>query len=414
MDQFPWRLDSLCPAASRAWSPPPDASEVLRVLPPVEGPHRSRIRLKAWAHAVKTDKPCPRSRDEGVEYTPTCEDYIQKLQFLDYLPAWVTAVKVDATFVVFDCGNYVRISIRLRERQTLFLASLIDIRSCKDAGYGGPWTAFDVFAIADAIERVPLVESSHLTKRKSTFDELRRSSKRLKRGDLASIDRTMAAYMDTFPVLTIFFRFEDLDSPAPLLLFKPDTEHKTHSGLLKSSYAVGDVYMAVMEPEASSKRSNKKDANASENDLTHRPFVLKIAPISARARRLQNEARIYKHLHDAGLSSIPSLLSYREGLKTDLRVLIIQLKSILAAMHEAGVLHRDVRSWNIMMDDSGRVRFTDFDRSSLRGKSEDYEAEKDRSKRFIEGEYVDKDDIIGSAALDKSTTAFSLMTVTHD
>ncbi len=87
--------------------------------------------------------------------------------------------------------------------------------------------------------------------------------------------------------------------------------------------AVGDVYMAVMEPEASSKRSNKKDANASENDLTHRPFVLKIAPISARARRLQNEARIYKHLHDAGLSSIPSLLSYREGLKTDLRVLML-------------------------------------------------------------------------------------------
>ncbi len=122
---------------------------------------------------------------------------VLELQFLDYLPAWVTAVKVDATFVVFDCGNYVRISIRLRERQTLFLASLIDIRSCKDAGYGGPWTAFDVFAIADAIKRVPLVESSHLTKRNSTFDELRRSSKRLKRGDLASIDRVCS----TIPAL---------------------------------------------------------------------------------------------------------------------------------------------------------------------------------------------------------------------
>ncbi len=48
-----------------------------------------------------------------------------------------------------------------------------------------------------------------------------------------------------------------------------------------------------------------------------------------------------------------------------------------------------------MEDDSGRVRFTDFDRSSLRGKPEDYEAEQERLKRFMEGEYVDKDDIIG-------------------
>ncbi|KAF9040205.1 hypothetical protein BDZ89DRAFT_1060621 [Hymenopellis radicata] len=429
--KFPWRLDCQYSGASRPRSPPPDASDVPWTLPKVEGPRRSR---RVRAHDAS--KCIPVSQDIGVlarskdEYIPTCEDYIQK--------AWVTAVKVDATFVIFDCGNFIRMGIRHRERQTLFLSSLIDIRSCKDPAYGGLWTAFHVFAIADAVQRVRLIENSLLTKRKSTFDEPRRPSKRLKAddgaADMSSIDKTMAAYMDKFPVLAIFFRFDNLDSPAPLLLFEPDAEHRSHYGpteYLKiiaykrlGSGAVGDVYQAIIDPgntpKASSKTSKKKVAKESEKDLPHRPFVLKIAPTDARARRLQHEVRIYKHLHDAGVSGIPSLLSFREALNTDLRVLMlsdagrplgqrmdsdrkielspkarVELKSILTAIHEAGVLHRDVRSWNIMEDESGRVRFTDFDRSSLRGKPGDYQAEQERLDRFIEGEYVDKDDIIG-------------------
>ncbi|KAF9018792.1 hypothetical protein BDZ89DRAFT_337546 [Hymenopellis radicata] len=450
--KFPWRLDCQYSGASRPRSPPPDASDVPWTLPKVEGPRRSR---RVRVHDTSTRIPVSQdidviasSKDEGGEYTPVCEDYVQKVRSLSYLPsslnssqAWVTAVKVDATFVIFDCGNYIRIGIRHRERQTLFLSSLIDVRSCKGPAYGGLWTAFHVFAIADAVQRVPLIENSLLAKRKSTFDEPRRPSKRLKAddgaADMSSIDKTMAAYMDNFPVLAIFFRFDHLDSPAPLLLFKPDAEHRSHYGpteYLKiiaykrlGAGAVGDVYQAVIEPDsisntpkASSKTSKKKVAKGSEKDLPHRPFVLKIAPTDARARRLQHEVRIYKHLHDAGVSGIPSLLSFREALNIDLRVLMlsdagrplgqrmdserkidlspkarVELKSILTAIHEAGVLHRDVRSWNIMEDESGRVRFTDFDRSSLRGKTEDYQAEQERLDRFIKGVYVDKDDIIG-------------------
>ncbi|KAF9012798.1 hypothetical protein BDZ89DRAFT_1077380, partial [Hymenopellis radicata] len=431
--KFPWRLDCQYSGASRPRSPPPDASDVLWTLPKVEGPRRShRVRVHDASKRIPVDQDIgvlARSRDEGVEYRPVCEDYVQK--------AWVTAVKVDATFIVFDCGNFIRIGIRHRERETLLLSSLIDICSCKDPAYGGLWTAFHVFAIADAVQRLPLIESSLLTKRKSTFDEPRRPSKRLKAddgaADISSIDKTN---MDTFPVLAIFFLFDHLDSPAPLLLFKPDAEHRSHYGpteYLKiiaykrlGAGAVGDVYQAVIEPDnisntpkASSKTSEKKVAKESEKYLTHRPFVLKIAPTDARARRLQHENEII-HLHDAGVSGIPSLLSFREALNTELRVLMlsdagrplgqrmdsdrkvdlspkarVELKSILTAIHEAGVLHRDVRSWNIMEDDSGRVRFTDFDRSSLRGKPEDYQAEQERLDRFIEEGYVDKDDIIG-------------------
>ncbi|KAF9040185.1 hypothetical protein BDZ89DRAFT_1060594 [Hymenopellis radicata] len=329
--KFPWRFD--CQYSGHA-------SDVPWTLPKVEGPRRShRVRAHDASKRISVDQDIAvlaRSRDEGVEYTPVCEDYVQK--------AWVTAVKVDATFIVFDCGNYIRIGIRHRERQTLFLSSLIDIRSCKGPAHGGLWTAFHAFAIADAVQRVPLIENSLLTKRKSTFDAPRRPSKRLRAddgtADMSSIDKTMAAYMDGFPVLAIFFRFGHLDSPAPLLLFKPDAEHRSHYGpteYLKiiaykrlGAGAVGDMYQAVIEPgsisntpKASSKTSKKNVAKGSEKDLPHRPFILKIAPTDARARRLQHEVRIYKHLHDAGVSGIPSLLSYREALNADLRVLML-------------------------------------------------------------------------------------------
>ncbi len=52
-----------------------------------------------------------------------------------------------------------------------------------------------------------------------------------------------------------------------------------------------------------------------------------------------------------------------------------------------------------MEDEFGRVRFADFDRSSLEGTPEDYRAEKERLDRFIEGEFIDKADVIGEDPL---------------
>ncbi|KAF9040252.1 hypothetical protein BDZ89DRAFT_1110013 [Hymenopellis radicata] len=442
-DVFPWRLDSDYRGDSRERSPPPDASEVPWTLPQMTGPRRSqRVRHQ------KTPERLSNQRDIGVverpeqtdpDYKPACEDYIQK--------AWVHAVRIDATAVIFDCGNFLRIGIRHRKRQTLFLSSLIDIRTCKDPSYGSLWTALHIAIASDAVKRLPLLENALLGKRKSTYDEPQRARKKSKTDKSSSSDDAMAAYMDTFPALAVFFRFDNLDSPAPLLLFRPDSDRKERYGpkeYLKiiaykrlGSGSVGDVYRAVIEPESSSRNTKgslteagrskgkagsvaKKAKDASE-ELAQRPFILKFAPTNARARRLEHEVAVYRHLRDAGVSGIPSLLSYREGVNADLRALMlsdagrslgyrmdrdkkvdlsaeaqVELKSILTAIHGAGILHRDVRSWNMMEDDFGRVRFTDFDRSSFRGTSEDYQAEQERLDRFIAGEFVDKDDIIGA------------------
>ncbi|KAF8892859.1 hypothetical protein CPB85DRAFT_229749 [Mucidula mucida] len=448
VDVFPWRLDSDYCGDARERSPPPDAVEVPWTLPPMTGPRRSqRVRQKTAPERAQNQ--CDigvvqRPPQKDPRYEPACEDYIQK--------AWVHAVRIDATAVIFDCGNFVRIGIRHRKRQTLYLSSLIDIRTCKDPSYGSLWTALHIALASDAMKRLPLLENTLLGKRKSMFDEPQRVRKKSKAGAVSDedpsspSDEAMAAFMDTFPALAIFFRFDNLDSPAPLLLFRPDSERKERYGpkeYLKiiaykrlGSGSVGDVYRAVIEPESSpsdaygsltkagrskGKGSVAKKPKDPSEELAQRPFILKIAPTRARARRLEHEVEVYRHLRSAGVSGIPSLLSYREGVNADLRALLLSdaghplgrrmdsdkkvdlsteagtaLKSILTAMHEAGVLHRDVRSWNIMEDDLGQVRFTDFDRSSFRGTSEDYQAEQERLDRFIAGEFVDKDAIIGA------------------
>ncbi|KAF8876897.1 hypothetical protein CPB85DRAFT_1443716 [Mucidula mucida] len=432
MDRFPWRQDSLCPAASRSRSPPPDASAVPWLLPPVEGPRRSRrVRL------LDAHEPEARSFDIGtVErdgngeagYTPRCEDYVQK--------AWVHAVKTDTT--------------------TLFLSNLMDIRTCKDPAYGGLWTSLQVAAALDALQRLPLLENVASSKRKATFDEPHRQIKRRKHDaatsrnqDSRSVNQTMSAYMAKFSALAVFFRFDLFDSPAPLLLVHPDAERKAHYG--PSDYlkiivykrlgagSVGDVYRAVIDGDTQPQDSKTKAKRSSLtkrkgkskaldvpdlDDFLHRPFILKLALTGANARRLAHELQIYRHLEQAGVSGIPSLLGYRRGMDGDLRVLMlsdagqplgnrldserkvdlspearIELKSVLTSIHEAGVVHRDVRSWNIMEDEFGRVRFADFDRSSLEGTPEDYRAEQERLDRFVEGEFIDKADVIGEDPL---------------
>ncbi len=78
---------------------------------------------------------------------------------------------------------------------------------------------------------------------------------------------------------------------------------------------------------------------------------------------------------------------------------------MLNSIHEAGVLHRDVRATNILEDHSGRLRFTDFDRGSLRAKSPDFVAEKVRLDKFIDGEYVERAAVIGEDDLSYSPSS---------
>ncbi|KAF8901758.1 hypothetical protein CPB85DRAFT_1323007 [Mucidula mucida] len=393
---FPWQFHS---RFSNDVLPVPrpqplDASTTLWTLPVTEGPRRSRRGRPEVAQRPKDVGPIETAPERYGVYTPKCEDYVQK--------AWVTAVKVDASTLIFDCGNFVRIGVRHRETQTLYLSDMIDIRSCKEPSYGG-W--------------------------KTTLPAQGRRSKRRKPSTTRLVPsiKDLIDTIGSFPLVAVFFRYDHFDSPAPLLLFPPAAvkkrryEPREYISIVADRSlgvgAVGSVFRVTIDP----------DLCLQDSEAGYPSFILKIATGEESIRRLRHEVHIYRHLEKAGVSCIPSLLGVRENAAADVYAIMLsdagdslahrmddehkvylstkqkeELRAMLNSIHEAGVLQRDVRATNILEDHSGRLRFTDFDRGSLRAKSFDYVSEKERLDKFIDGEYVERAAVIGDDDLSYS------------
>ncbi|KAF9023138.1 hypothetical protein BDZ89DRAFT_1070138 [Hymenopellis radicata] len=411
METFPWQLHSRYSndALPVPRPQPLDASTTLWTLPIVVGPRRSRRGRPRTTARPKDVGPIDTADDRDGAYTPNARIIMQ---------AWVTAVKVDASTIVFDCGNFVRIGVRHRESQTLFLSDMIDIRSCKEPSYGGLLLALDIAVTFDALQRLPLLENDVLGKRKATLPAHGRRPKKRKISEARteSSIKDLTHTIGSFPLVAVFFRYDHFDSPAPLLLFSPEPIVADKS---LGAGAVGSVFRVTIDP----------DLCLEDPEAGYPSFILKVASGEESIRRLRHEVHIYRHLEKAGVSGIPSLLGVRENTAADVYAIMLsdagnpiadrmdserkvylspkeqeELRAILSSIHAAGVLHRDVRAYNIMEDQSGRLRFTDFDRGSLRAKSTDYIAEKERLDKFIDGDYVERAPIIGEDDLSYSTS----------
>ncbi len=91
---------------------------------------------------------------------------------------------------------------------------------------------------------------------------------------------------------------------------------------------------------------------------------------------------------------VDHLVVFAEGY---LSLLSATLRNILRGIHtKAAVLHRDLRSWNVMVSDAGELTIIDFDRAKLGASKEQLAEEADRLRRFLKGDFVDKDPVIGS------------------
>ncbi len=82
-------------------------------------------------------------------------------------------MKLDSSTIIWDCGNYLRIGIRHRESQTLYLSDLIDVRTCTDPAYGKIWLGLHIAIVSDALERLPILERQRRLPRgvKRTFND---------------------------------------------------------------------------------------------------------------------------------------------------------------------------------------------------------------------------------------------------
>ncbi|KAF8890237.1 hypothetical protein CPB85DRAFT_1441245 [Mucidula mucida] len=406
LNVFPWQLDSRCSKVPPPSLCPPDAPKSFWNLPAAAHARRSsRLQLRL-GHLPQRAPQAGRVRlvdrpdNEEEQYQPVAEHYIQK--------AWIDAVKTDSSMIVFDCGHFIRLGVRHRRLQTLFLSELIDIRHCYAPAYGRLWTSMHVAVVYDALQRLPELETVAELKRKAAEPDNVPPPKRVTQQHIAST-----------PAIALFFQFDGLDSPAPVLVFPPST--KPNSTYAPKDYisvvlekrlgrgAVGEVFRAVIQPDGSSQKPR------------YCPFVLKMATTASRIQRLRHEYKVYEHLHKVNVAGIPTVLGFRETSDSSMCVLLLshvgrplgarmnsdrkvkltakqskELRSILRGIHEGGVLHRDIRSWNILVDEFDHVYIADFDRGSFEGTEANFVAEKARLDSFIAGNYVDEDEVIGS------------------
>ncbi|KAF8954477.1 hypothetical protein BDZ97DRAFT_1864931 [Flammula alnicola] len=107
---------------------------------------------------IAQDKHSARTSSAGVipsrpsQYTKNKRPYrIDSAHYLQH--AWTQAAVNDATFIVFNCGNYERIGIRHRRSQTLFLSDLINPTTCQNPAYGKLHIGLHAAVIADVLER---------------------------------------------------------------------------------------------------------------------------------------------------------------------------------------------------------------------------------------------------------------------
>ncbi len=90
--------------------------------------------------------------------------------------AWTKAVRTDTTVILFDCGNFLRIGIRHREKQTLFLTPLIDVFD-PESSYGRLIAGLHLCIVHDALARLPPTDAP-LPKQPGTSETSLTSSKR--------------------------------------------------------------------------------------------------------------------------------------------------------------------------------------------------------------------------------------------
>ncbi len=66
---------------------------------------------------------------------------------------------LDCTFIIFDCGTALRVGIRHRATQTLFLSELVDLVTSETPTSGKLFAGLHLAATHDALKRLPLLKN---------------------------------------------------------------------------------------------------------------------------------------------------------------------------------------------------------------------------------------------------------------
>ncbi|KAK0226951.1 hypothetical protein EDD85DRAFT_794796 [Armillaria nabsnona] len=64
----------------------------------------------------------------------------------------------DSTFIIFDCGNFLRLGVRRRENQTLYISDLVDVLTCSNPAFGKLMVSIQAAILHNALQRLPLLD----------------------------------------------------------------------------------------------------------------------------------------------------------------------------------------------------------------------------------------------------------------
>ncbi|KAK0498157.1 hypothetical protein EDD18DRAFT_79072 [Armillaria luteobubalina] len=397
-------------------------------------------RKKSVRPSRKEDTPkitVPKSGRQKSRYRANTADFIQR--------AWARAVQSDSTFIIFDCGNFLRVGIRCRENQTLYISNLIDVRTCSNPVFGKLMVSIHAAILHDAFKRFALldVKPNHASVaiplgRKHARDDddtpapqLRRSRRKLEvMSDEVAPERIIAELHER-RIALLYFRHGNHHSSAPSFFKRPKSlgHRRSYSydecltvllGKKLGQGAIGAVYEAQIEvdmPSGSVAHHSSK-------------VIVKLAFSREHADRLRHEYSIYRRLSHGPVrvENIPTAFGFFEDVESDAGALILShngkalayrsdppgsgidvsskeraiLLQILENIHAAGVAHGDIRSWNMVVDDDGKLSIIDFDRAKYKGAPVQMEAERERLEGLLDGADIDGYSVTSYAALTPS------------
>ncbi|KAF9037352.1 hypothetical protein BDZ89DRAFT_1061508 [Hymenopellis radicata] len=411
MEEFPWTSNSTTgnPSPAPKVPQPPDNPHPLWPLPKLDLAPRREGHIR---RSSRTDSPivnyCSPGRvmSIGMEnWRDNPAQYIQR--------AWALAVRADASVIVFDCGNYLRIGIRHRETQTLILSDLLDVCHAKDPAYGKIWAGMHIAIAQDLMERYHIRLASQpvpvpTAGLKRAAPDTEEGSNKKRKAKARGTRRSKGSHAKTG---TSKRQGETTTSRQKVVGLSSGTVSQMNAkgSLPPTSYltlvlnsrlgtgATGDVFAATIP------------------NVKHGPIVVKLATTFRRLCRLRHEYSVYAHLKNANVKCIPRVFGFYQDAQRSAGALILSndgrslggrrakltanektlIRAAMTSIHAAGVLHRDLRTWNILVNDAGGISIIDFDRSNIDAQEKDFRVEWERLEKLLKGQHVENGQVIG-------------------
>ncbi|KAK0498168.1 hypothetical protein EDD18DRAFT_1071315 [Armillaria luteobubalina] len=380
--------------------------------------------------------------------------------------AWARAVHSDSTFIIFDCGNFLRIGVRRRKTQTLYISELVDICDCSNPPFGKLMVAINAAILHDAVDRAllldpTLIKGKHMHAGKSRKRQrdateatvpIRRSRRKLGETPDEITPEELTHELIRRNIALLYFQHGNYHSSSPSFFRRPNSLGRQRSyryhdcltvliGKKLGEGSTGQVYEAQILVDMPSGKVARYPEKA----------IVKLALSSEQKVKVRHEYAIYRRLLygpvPVSAGDIPTAFGLFEDIESDTGALILSyngqplalrsdppasgitvspeercvqmiffgqdyymhhratLVRILESIHAAGVAHGDIRTWNMVADEEGHVSMIDFDRAKFKGHRKQMRNEHQRLEDLLDGASIDGWSVTSYAALTPSDKA---------